>query len=1093
MNQSIFSPVYAYVRIAVMFLVVAFLTSLPIYHLAAAPTIPTAATLVITKQDALVIDANNDNIASPSDTLEYTVLITNTGTTPATLLTFNDLPDANTKLVNNSVTTSQGVVAVGNIAGDSSVVINLGTLNANESAKITFRVLINNPLAVGVTKLSNQGLLSGSNIPTQPTDDPASAAVNDPTETLVVAAPKINVTKSDKLLGNNGTAHPSDILEYQVTISNQGNQTAANVVFNDTPDVNTQLVVGSVQTTQGTVVKGNTAGDTGVQVAVGDVAVGKDVVVTFRVTILNILLQPGVTQISNQGFATGSNFPTTPTDDPQTQTPNDPTTTPLITTPRLDAFKSDALLIDVDLNGVPSPGDTLVYNMNIANNGNSAATNVIFQDTPDPNTALVIGSVVTNQGSVVKGNTAGDTTVQVNVGTVNSAASVAISFRVTIDKPIANGSSQISNQGSVQSDGQPNELTDDPDTLQDNDPTITPITAAPQINATKQVRLLADNDNNGIASPGDALEYQVTIGNNGNQTATALQFNDPLDANATLVIGSVTSTQGTVVQGNNPGDTAPQVDIGALPVGQSVTILFHVIINNPLPTNVTQISNQGFIDGSNFPSVPTDDPDTPTADDPTQITITAAPVLNASKLVSLDTDADGDGVPSPGDTLLYQVTIVNSGNSQATSVSYLDKPDINTFLVVGSVKTSRGVVASGNGNGDTEVNIQGGDLPGAGGTLVLSYQVVINKTLPATVFQIKNQGAITCQELPTVLTDDPTTAAIGDPTIIPVRVLPVLSATKRGNLLIDANSNSIAEPGDTLRYAVTIINTGNAPVTNLVYSDTIDVNTTLVANSVQSNLGTVISGNSSSDRRVKINIGSLASGSKVTITYLVRVNSPLPVGVTKVTNQGLLTSNELNDLHTDDPIPNGSSDPTVIPVVGSAHLEVSKKALLWVDADKDRKVTLNDILLYEVRIVNTGNSSTGSTNFQDTPDAKTILVSGSVQTSQGTVITGNTTGDSQINIQIGVIPPGGSVTLSFQVRINLNTNGVVNNQAQTLYTEASDPAGQSLIAYSDDPDTVGKVNDPTTTAIDGPTALEEETEPTAPLQNHLLFFPTILQ
>jgi large repetitive protein len=62
--------------------------------------------LTATKKDALLIDGNSDGIANPGETLQYTVKITNNGTTDATGVVFNDMPDANTTLVPGSVTST---------------------------------------------------------------------------------------------------------------------------------------------------------------------------------------------------------------------------------------------------------------------------------------------------------------------------------------------------------------------------------------------------------------------------------------------------------------------------------------------------------------------------------------------------------------------------------------------------------------------------------------------------------------------------------------------------------------------------------------------------------------------------------------------------------------------------------------------------------------------------------------------------------------------------------------------------------------------------------------------------------------------------
>mgnify|MGYP000521884898 CR=1 FL=1 len=75
------------------------------------------------------------------------------------------------------------------------------------------------------------------------------------------------------------------------------------------------------------------------------------------------------------------------------------------------------------------------YTITITNTGAVDAQNVVFSDTPGANTTLVVGSVITS-GTVVSGNTAGNTSVTVAVGTIPGAGgSVTITFRVTINSP----------------------------------------------------------------------------------------------------------------------------------------------------------------------------------------------------------------------------------------------------------------------------------------------------------------------------------------------------------------------------------------------------------------------------------------------------------------------------------------------------------------------------------------------------------------------------------------------------------------------------------------------------------------------------------
>jgi len=90
------------------------------------------------------------------------------------------------------------------------------------------------------------------------------------------------------------------------------------------------------------------------------------------------------------------------------------------------------------------------------------------------------------------------------------------------------------------------------------------------------------------------------------------------DPNSSLVVGSVTTTMGTVIMGNGSGDAAVGVDIGTLDSGGgSAAIAFDVLVNEPFPPGILTIANQGQVSGSNFAPVMTDDPSTVAAHDAT--------------------------------------------------------------------------------------------------------------------------------------------------------------------------------------------------------------------------------------------------------------------------------------------------------------------------------------------------------------------------------------------------------------------------------------------------------------------------------------------
>ena len=472
------------------------------------------------------------------------------------------------------------------------------------------------------------------------TGEASDGEVEDYPVVVITPVPSIAATKNDVLqvdVDSDTFAEPGDTLRYTIVVTNSGTGDATSVAFADTPDANTSLVAGSVTTSSGSVITGNGGGDTSVSVAIGTIAAsGGSVTITFDV-VVDDPLPPGVTSVSNQGTVSGTNIATVPTDDPSLPGASDATVTALTVPPSVTASKTDTLVVDVDSDGVADPGDTLLYTIVITNGGTGDALAVGLTDTPDTNTALVTGSVTTTSGSVTTGNTAGDTSVAVNVGTVAGAGGTAtVTFRVVIDDPLPSNTTSVSNQATISGTNFANVPTDDPAGSGSSDPTITPITLVPIVTAAKTAVLQADVDGDGLADPGDTLRYTIAVTNSGTGEATAVLFADTPDANTTVINGSVTTTAGVVTSGNTAGDSSVSVDIGTLPAGATVTIVFDVTIDVP-PAGVTQVVNSGTITGSNISPVSTDDPSQPGSSDATAFAIALAPIptLGAWALLAL--------------------------------------------------------------------------------------------------------------------------------------------------------------------------------------------------------------------------------------------------------------------------------------------------------------------------------------------------------------------------------------------------------------------------------------------------------------------------
>ncbi len=126
--------------------------------------------------------------ALSGDRIHYTLTIPNTGGTAFTGVVTTGALDTNTTLVVGSVMTDHGVATTGNGAGDTTVVVTIGSLPAGDTATVKFDVTVNTPIPAGLTFVAAQFSTSGTNIPTDPSDDPSTPAVDDPTETPVMSS-----------------------------------------------------------------------------------------------------------------------------------------------------------------------------------------------------------------------------------------------------------------------------------------------------------------------------------------------------------------------------------------------------------------------------------------------------------------------------------------------------------------------------------------------------------------------------------------------------------------------------------------------------------------------------------------------------------------------------------------------------------------------------------------------------------------------------------------------------------------------------------------------------------------------------------------
>ncbi|MEM7351808.1 MAG: GEVED domain-containing protein, partial [Acidobacteriota bacterium] len=228
---------------------------------------------------------------------------------------------------------------------------------------------------------------------------------------------------------------------------------------------------------------------------------------------------------------------------------------PVMSSPTITASKTDAILVDGDMDGRLDAGETLTYTVVINNSDTPDGLLVMFNSSVDANTTLVVGSVATSQGTVTSGNTAGDTAVAVDLGTLaGSGGSVTITFDVTVNTPIPAGVSQISCQGTVTGSNLTSTPTDDPDDpMSSTDPTLTPLDLGEDFGD-------APDSYTTTASPSHTLDstagiYLGACVDSELSGQPAAMFGDPADGDDVNDLGTPITTLGTCVAGDEDGLT----------------------------------------------------------------------------------------------------------------------------------------------------------------------------------------------------------------------------------------------------------------------------------------------------------------------------------------------------------------------------------------------------------------------------------------------------------------------------------------------------------------------------------------------------------
>jgi uncharacterized repeat protein (TIGR01451 family) len=572
-----------------------------------ASAIASDTTPVTADPDLGLSKTDNGADAIPGAVLSYELGYSNIGDEDADTTVLTETVPAQTTF--NAAASTAGWVCVPDGSAGSTCTLALGTLGGGGSGMAIFAVTVDDPVLAGTTLISNSASLDAANAPA-----PAVAADT----STVVADPDLGLSKSD---GDIST-RPGRTLSYFLVYGNDGNENAADTTLTEIVPANT--VFDSKSSTPGWVcTPDGSAGSTCV-FDIGDLNGGDSDLVVFAV-LVDEPIAAGVTEIVNSAVLDASNAPAPA---------NGNDTTPVLADPDLTLAKDDGGVTVV-------PDDVIVYTLTYGNDGDEGAVDLQLTETVPTNTTFeAAGSTV---GWVCVPDGSAGSTCTLDVGNLaGGGANATADFAVRVDEPFPLGVTEVSNDASVSASNAP-----------------APANASDTTPVDAQLDIAISKEDEGIPTrPGGTIAYALTWENLGNQSASGVVITETVPGSTNF--DPAGSTAGWVCVPDNTAGSTCTFDVGAAAVGASDTVVFKVIVDDPVGGGITSIDNTASIDddGSLGPDV---DPSNNSDSTTTQIDDSPPIVLSVDAVPSVGGINSCAQLGTPVDRIAVEFEDVFSG------------------------------------------------------------------------------------------------------------------------------------------------------------------------------------------------------------------------------------------------------------------------------------------------------------------------------------------------------------------------------------------------------------------------------------------------
>lgn len=595
-------------------------------------------------------------------------------------------------------------------------------------------------------------------------------------------------------------------ITYTITFTNSGNIEASNVQLIDSIPPGTTYVANSL--VSNVLFTGDPTGTINIT---NDVLSGDVVSFLFRVLVTEV---PTPNPISNMATI-NYEYLVDPLGTPVTDSQDTQTVTTQVNHGEITLTKG------VDKNYV-AIGEDIEYTVEFTNTGNVPLSNVSITDLIPPGTNYVNGSLAANVGISGNPNSSVNLTSPVAVG-----ETVTLTYRVRAnsipsENPI-NSLAQVSYNYIV------DPATPPINNIMDSNTVLTEVRNASLSGISKTVDKV-------YADLGYELAYSVSFTNSGNVPANNVELVDIIPNGTSYKNGTVTSN----VAFSGTPDTSITLTNPVLP-GETVLVVFNVSVDsiptpNPMP-NSASVNYEFTVDPNNNPIVVTNNSNTVNTR------------VNHGEILALNKSSNTDFVNVFGE-IEYTLTFTNTGNTSVQNITIVDPVRSGTSYVPASLNVS----APYTGDLNNGIVITAPIAPGR--TVTVTYRLRVNEIPDPN--PIPNIATLTYDYIVNPL-EPPVQGAV-DSNLVEVRVNPVY-------LIKNCSPEEVALC-DIITYTITIVNTAEVEINNVVFYDYIPNGVEYIDSSFN---GAFLSLVNEKDLLTGVLIGTIPAESSKSISFEVKL------------------------------------------------------------------------------------------------------------------------------------------------------------------------------------------------------------------------------